>query len=412
MPNFVLGGSGWRAKNIPIILFLLALPLSLYFLRLPDPNFILLAILWLAVSILNFCFCRTSGAKLLWLNFGFLCLFAGATELYLKSLGYGSFGRPPARHEGNKTALTKPHEILGYTLPAEIRATDRAYSGDELMWDVTYTMDRRGLRVTPEPQRRDRCILFFGGSFVFGEGIDDEATLPYQVGEMMAPDVKAYNFGMTGYGAHQMLAALELGLVDETLDCDRNAVSDVVYQSLSMHLLRAAGVAPWDDHGPRYELDEKGEAIYRGHFDDGYRKLLRPLLKRAHKSAIYQRAFGKWQYFRRPKPADSDRFIAIVWQAREIVRDRYPCAAFHILFWDTDWHLNEEVIARFEARGLKVHRVSTILPDYGATETGDIYNVHPDDDHPNGLANAGVADFFVKSVFSEESPCDKPVLSD
>lgn len=397
-----------RGKKIVLgVSLLVALSISVYLLCQPDPKFIAIALVWMATSVLSFGLCKGNVAKLLWLNFGFLCLFAGAAELYLRSQGYGTFGRPPISKEGTKDTLRHSHDILGYTLPSNVAVTDRQYSGQELMWDVTYTMDQRGLRITPEPQHLARCILFFGGSFTFGEGIDDNMTLPYQVGEKLAESTKTFNFGMTGYGAHQMLAALELGLVDEVVDCEPTAIREVVYQAIPTHPMRAAGIAPWDDHGPRYELDEKGEVVYRGHFDDGYRKHLRPLWKKAQKSSIYRRVFGKFQYLRRPNATDIDRYIAIVERTQELVRSRYPCAAVHIVYWDTDWQFSERVLSAFAARGLETHLVTKILPGYGVDGAGDIYRVHPDDSHPNGLANAGLADYLVETVFSQEATCEQ-----
>jgi hypothetical protein len=56
----------------------------------------------------------------------------------------------------------------------------------------------------------------FGCSFTFREGVEDREAMPYLVGELSKYIV--YNFGFHGYGAHQMLSALEYGIVDRIVD--------------------------------------------------------------------------------------------------------------------------------------------------------------------------------------------------
>jgi hypothetical protein len=360
---------------------------------------------WFAASVLNVGLCKGTTVKLIWINFGFFCLFMGATELYFLFQISEASVRPPVTQEGTTANLSRRDDRLGYAPNANVTITDRKLSGGDLMWDVTYTIDSRGLRVTPQPENQIECILFFGGSVTFGEGINDEETMPYQVGRMLQKDVKVFNFGVGGYGAHQMLAALEHGLVEDVVDCDRETVGHVVYQGIWQHTARVAGIAPWDDHGPRYELDENGVAVYRGQFDDGFRKILRPMVKTAQKSAIYKRIFGRWHYFRRLNFNDFDRYVAVVSRAQEMIQERYPCAKFHILFWDTLKRQNDEILVRFAARGLQSHRVSTILPGYNDPEAGLIYKIHPDDGHPNAVANARVANYLVDNVFSVEATC-------
>ena len=50
-------------------------------------------------------------------------------------------------------------------------------------FEATYTLDSEGLRttVTPQEGKPRGCIVFFGCSFTFGDGVDDADTLPSQV---------------------------------------------------------------------------------------------------------------------------------------------------------------------------------------------------------------------------------------
>lgn len=92
----------------------------------------------------------------------------------------------------------------------------------------------------------------------------DEETLPHLVGSALAPRYAAVNFGFSGYGPHQALAAMEHGLIDAVGCRPRHAI----YLAIPDHAVRAARQRPWDLHGPRYERAADGSAVARGHFDD------------------------------------------------------------------------------------------------------------------------------------------------
>jgi hypothetical protein len=43
----------------------------------------------------------------------------------------------------------------------------------------------------------------------------DEQSYPYLVGEALGDAYQTFNFGMSGYGTHQMLALIESGRLDD-----------------------------------------------------------------------------------------------------------------------------------------------------------------------------------------------------
>jgi len=77
------------------------------------------------------------------------------------------------------------------------------------LYDVTYTIGDDGLRITPkyELNELDQCIVIFGGSFTLGEGLNDEESMPYLIGNFSK--FNTYNLGFYGYGPHQMLSAFK-----------------------------------------------------------------------------------------------------------------------------------------------------------------------------------------------------------
>jgi lysophospholipase L1-like esterase len=75
-----------------------------------------------------------------------------------------------------------------------------AYAGE------TINIDERGMRRTYRSDQAspERTIAFFGGSTTWGTGADDGRTIPSEFIKLN-PEYVGYNFGETGYVAHQSL---------------------------------------------------------------------------------------------------------------------------------------------------------------------------------------------------------------
>lgn len=76
----------------------------------------------------------------------------------------------------------------------------------------TISVNDDGSRVTgsqePPPSSDARKILFIGDSFIFGEGLDDEETLPWHLQERL-PSRQVLNYGVGGFSTCQSLYRLK-----------------------------------------------------------------------------------------------------------------------------------------------------------------------------------------------------------
>jgi hypothetical protein len=279
-----------------------------------------------------------------------------------------------------------------------------------LLYEVKYTIDEHGLRVTsPSINTRkaeSSCVLFFGDSFTFGEGVDDAETMPYRLAVKTNQRYQAYNFGFLGYGPHQMLAQLQRGVVDGTIECTPVMA---IYQALPGHVSRAAGLEAWDQSGPRYVPAEDGLVSWEGRFDEGkpddvrgrfrafHRNLPMEAKRYLEKSALYRALL---YMHRAVTDHDLDVFLRIVEQSRRIIESRYPGASFHVVFWDFSGEnpVESKIISGLKQKGIPVHLISSILPGYRGHENR--YKIHPADGHPNPLAHDLVADYIVKTILT------------
>ena len=151
---------------------------------------------------------------------------------------------------------------IGYGPQPGTTCTAQKTVGTNILYNVTYEIDDNGLRFTPPASSSNaNAILFFGGSFTFGEGVNNNEAMPYRVADLCNYQYNVLNFGFHGYGPHQMLAALDSGLVEKILDSITPTI--ILYQALPGHALRSAGESSWDRDGPAYTLSKEGKIINR-----------------------------------------------------------------------------------------------------------------------------------------------------
>jgi hypothetical protein len=347
------------------------------------------------------------GVRALWVNIAVVSFMLGAIEGHLWMQG------PAERQMEYSEEFFMADDALGYKAAAARRIGHRAYGGDQLLYDVTYTLDSHGLRIASPPSGTRAeflpCVAFFGDSFTFGEGMADEQTLPYQVWKRLTPGYQTVNFGFLGYGPHQMLAALEQGRVESDGHC---RPSQIIYQAIPSHVSRAAGLEAWDHHGPRYGQRSDGQVYQEGRFDDirptttlqwlrfGHQQLHVRVQALLEASVLYRTLLNS----HRPVTAeDIALFAAIVKTAKQAASRIYPGVTFHVLFWDYDDDavVGGLALSQLQAQGVIVHPISTILPGFPAARSR--YEISPYDRHPNALAHARIADYVVQRLVRQSA---------
>jgi hypothetical protein len=380
----------WGAAALQVIISILALKYS------SAPYVVILASCATLAAVCCFS-ARDSIHRCLFYNAGFVSVFICGLEIY----AYLSEAAPLIRYETlhgvNDQPYTVSSEILGYAPVPNTAFRARRYDGTELTYDVVYTIGPTGLRKSSSASRKsEHCVLFFGDSFTFGEGVEDFETMPYVVGTLF--DWVIYNFGFHGYGPHQMLSALQHGMVERRIECTPRFV---IYQALPAHVARAAGYTTWDEHGPKYIVRD-GQVEYAGHFDDGQARqtyLYDRMYKQLLKSHLYMRLMNRYS----ADEKDIGLFSGIVGASRDEIEQRFPEAEFHVLFWDVDddgglCRVNpcRGAIEALQGELVTLHRASTVLP--GLAEGKGQYEISRYDRHPNALAHRLIAEYVVEHI--------------
>lgn len=338
------------------------------------------------------------------INLAAVVLALGAFEVYRNySVSYGD----GTRLSGSIVwGFTHRDDILGYVPDANARVTAKKQYGDSVIYNVTYTVDRNGLRVTaPASASADECVIFFGDSFTFGEGLEDNENFAYLVSEKIAKRYKTYNFGYSGYGPHQMLANLQSGRVEKIVRCTPKYF---YYLCLLDHSERVAGLDDWDKHGPRFALRPDGSVIQQGHFDDpdpsadadeaGW------LGRLLAGSRIWQYFFGREQ---KARAEDVPLLIGVINQSARITRERFPGSVFNVILWDgVDKEKTDTIANGLIAGGVHVIPMTSIVKGY--YDHWRDYVLSEYDRHPNAAFDRELADFIVDQVLHDGAVQSKP----
>jgi len=319
---------------------------------------------------------------------------------------YSDLVERPGKHVFHDSLVLKSDEQLGRTLWPDRVVTHRTSVQGKVINEALYTIEANGLRLTSESSKTSisqPCILFFGDSFTFGAGVFDDETMPYQVRTKSQATYWTVNFGVPGYGPHQMLRALELGYVENLVHCPVHAV---IYQVIPDHVARAVGLLSWSDEDPFYRYDERGYLAYAGRFGEAPSRDLFGIVRRVVERlpSVLQEAVKKSQIVqnvisrhRKPTPRDIDTFAAIVSGARDNARVKFPDAEFHVLLWDYREDENVTLIRRaLDRHQLSLHLVSSFLRLLHSARC--TYELHPLDQHPNPIAYSGMATYVVAEI--------------
>lgn len=377
---------------------------SLLILKLAPVPFFWLYLAWAAVLFGAMFFVRGDWPRAILLNIGILlCMFAGV-EAYFVRYEY----TPPTISPG----FNVHDEVLGWA-PAK---SSRGYSMEpgprgvfhgprQSVFDVTYTIDSNGLRIAPPWRKEDLLgtVLFFGCSYTFGLGLNDDQTLPYQFSAQSGGRYRTINFAFNGYSSAEMLAAIEHGKVRQIVDAPPKYA---FYAAIPHHVWRVAGKISWGGSEPRYVMEPDGRIQQAGFFRD--RQPHAQSVGLAQKISAQLNKSATWRIFTtsdsRITEDDIRLYLATVRRSQELLEAEYPGIQFKVILWpnagahETTLQRNtyNELQAGFNRLGIPVLRAEDILPNFKANESK--FTLSAVDPHPNALANRLLANYLLNEI--------------
>lgn len=255
--------------------------------------------------------------------------------------------------------MNRPDSELGYRgIKGPIECTFKLRKEEDVLRQGIYTLNKYGFRVTPNTNKNGERLLFFGGSYMVGELVNDNETLPYYVSEKLQHRFNVLNLGWSGWGPHQMLRMIEAGLLNDFV---QGSIRGAVLKTAIWHTQRVLGYSSWDQRGPKYQRQANGDIKFVGPFKTDGRINFEKGLKHSRLLAWILRGTPKIA------PSDVELYIDIIVKSSTLLQEQYG-APLLILYWDSSEEIEkyggytpESVIQQLRQRGLTVLRASDVI---------------------------------------------------
>lgn len=242
----------------------------------------------------------------------------------------------------------------------------------EYIYNALYNCYSNGLRYTKCNPDSQKTYIFLGCSMVFGEGLNDEETLPYYFSKLMNFDNNVINCGIRGHATNTALNILNGSFVEGCLKKSR--VEYFIYSLIDDHLYR------------NFRMSEPGDIwLYSGgrcfEADSPFR-FVKHFFKR---SCLFRNVFLKI-IERHNKPFYEEYLVGSLKQMDKIIREKYKSRLI-IIKWRSDSSILEK---KMKDAGLQF----ILLPVYCEENGYTIKN----DGHPAPKANEEIARILYNKI--------------
>lgn len=283
------------------------------------------------------------------------------------------------------STIQKPDQALGRRLLPNLDRvlSERLGVEGNVLFTMTVSTDANGHRITPvtNPDARDKFILFFSDSFIFGAGVNDDETLPARVGAL-APAYMPYNYGVPGYGPQQMLIELQGNDIRSEV---RQQSGALIYLFINDHIKRAIGAMNHYNSSartyPYYRLDSNDQLAQFSRVDP-----LQEMLYGILGNSLVLKTFN----VDLPPIGDQELRVTarIIQAARDEFKRKFNSEEFYVLLYPGR---KSALIPYLEQAGIKYLDYAKLFPFTPA------YRLFQDG-HPSPLAYQTLAEQIVKDL--------------
>ena len=309
-----------------------------------------------------------------------IALAAAEGALRLKARLSSDF--PPPSLEQYGQGIIHGKSILSYELTRDGTVRGVAKWGDQLIYSVSGRTDAAGRRLTPctAAAGDDAPVAaFFGCSMTFGQGVQDDETLPARFCAH-APDWQAFNYGVGGYGPQQMWLQICKNRVLKEFSGRRGVV---VYSFIDHHLERLVGtpsvLSSWTYPLPWLEEDN-GRIVHRGTFRD--RSLAQDFyfryVRRAHLTRFIENRLPSPKPAKERKDAALDFLVRLVVECKQAAREQAPGFTFCCLVLPTcGGTARGRLLQRLEGIGVRTLDYEHLFEEAGIPDSELFFNDSP-----------------------------------
>ena len=236
----------------------------------------------------------------------------------------------PIKKNNYKTISNIEYEInnnFGYYPKKNSVFEEKIFYKDKLINFYNYTINNFGHRkVYNKNYNQKKCLVFHGGSIAFGQSLNDDETLPYQVRKLFEDKFKVFNFAFNGYGPHQFLSKLENNYLNELNMCEKLII---IYQFIPDHVGRTSGRRSWGEDSPRY-IFKNNILLQRGFFSNYPFKIIMKIRKNFRNSKTISLIYN----VRNVNNKDKEIFLKIIKKIESVSKKNFNKVKFIYIIWD------------------------------------------------------------------------------
>ncbi|MDD5020645.1 MAG: hypothetical protein PHR82_00735 [Endomicrobiaceae bacterium] len=112
-----------------------------------------------------------------------------------------------------------------------------ANTNEIVLYDVVYSQYLNGFRYTRCNLNSDTNYVFLGCSFAFGDGLNDNQTLPYYFSKLMNFENNVLNCGMSGRSTNMVINILESDIINNFIS-ENSKTKYFIYSLIDDHMPR------------------------------------------------------------------------------------------------------------------------------------------------------------------------------
>lgn len=273
-----------------------------------------------------------------------------------------------------------------------------------VLYDTAFTIGQDGFRVTPKYDlSKTKRINFLGDSFTFGEGVADNQTMAFYVGEILnSPKsasnelIEVKNFGIHGWGIHQSLAVLQSKL--------QTKANIQFVLTAPWHASRVSCADFFTLGSPKYKLDQEGFV-----FRDGYCRSFgwvehspKPLRALITSSKLFNLVQDSLLTIN-----DQDQqillYLGVLKSINKLIADRGERLIVGYIKADERWftgsYTNQKIIDQIKNDGIELIDM-TLAPRN--EDLNPKFYIHELDKHPSALGNKARSELLVRYIETQK----------
>lgn len=260
------------------------------------------------------------------------------------------------------------------------RYTNNKPSENEfILYDIVYSKYANGFRYTKCNINSNENYIFLGCSFTFGNGVNDDQTLPYSFSKLMNFEKNVLNCGLSGRSTNLAISIIESNIID-SFTCKNSQTKYFIYSLIDDHI-------PRNFRSNAYELLPRDNWLYK---NGKFEKVSQPfgtVKNMFARSYIYNKFFddiiNKYN-----KEYYENYMIKSLKLLQEIAETKYK-SKFIIIVWPK-FDANSVFVDNLKKTNLDL----IVLPEYFNTQE---YKIEKDG-HPNAKANEELANIIMNYI--------------